>query len=270
VFLRFWFIINAKQGGLMQLADERRRLILEAVEGEGKVLAADLAQRFHTSEDTIRRDLRDLDLAGLLRRVHGGALRRSAEPGFGQRAEADHQRKALVAQALRPLIRPGDTVLIDAGSTNLALARQLDDGCAAAIVTNSPQVALALGEFRRTRVLLLGGTYSAQCGAALGARTLADVRALRADLCIVGLCGVEPGRLGAADGEEAVLKRAMLEGSARRAAAVLNERLAAAAPFAIGTTADLDYLALEADAPAEVREALRADGGPELLIAARG
>lgn len=251
----------------MQLAEDRRRLIVEAVEAEGKVLAVELARRFDTSEDTIRRDLRDLDLAGLLRRVHGGALRRSAVPDFSQREGADQQRKALLAQALRPLLQPADTVLIDAGSTNLALARQLDDGCAAAIVTNSPQIALALGEFRRTRVILLGGTYSAQCGAVLGARTLADIHALRADLCIVGLCSVTSDRLGATNDEEAVLKRAMLAGSARRAAAVLNDRVTASAPFAIGTVADLDHLVLEADLPADVLDSLGRDGGPELILA---
>lgn len=250
----------------MQLAEDRRRLILEAVEEEGKVLAAELARRFDTSEDTIRRDLRELDLAGLLRRVHGGALRRNAEVSFSQREGADPHRKALLAQALRPLLQPADTVLIDAGSTNLALARQLDDGCAAAIVTNSPQIALALGEFRRTRVILLGGTYSAQCGAVLGARTLADIHALRADLCIVGLCSMAPDRLGATDDEEAVLKRAMLAGSGRRAAAVLNDRLTASAPFTIGTMADLDHVVLEADAPAELLGKLR-DGGPDLILA---
>jgi DeoR/GlpR family transcriptional regulator of sugar metabolism len=251
----------------MQLAEERRRLILEAVEGEGKVLAAELARRFDTSEDTIRRDLRDLDLAGLLRRVHGGAVRRGGETSFLQREGADQQRKALLAQALRPLLKPADTVLIDAGSTNLALARQLDDGCAAAIVTNSPHIALALGEFRRTRVILLGGTYSSPCGAVLGARTLADIQALRADLCIVGLCSLAPDRLGATNDEEAVLKRAMLAGSARRAAAVLDERLTATAPYTIGTIADLDHLALEAGVPADLLDGLHRDGGPDILLA---
>ncbi|WP_338767295.1 DeoR/GlpR family DNA-binding transcription regulator [Massilia sp. METH4] len=253
----------------MQFAEERRRLIVEAVESEGKVLAAELVRRFDTSEDTIRRDLRDLDLAGLLRRVHGGAVRRTGEASFAQREGADQQRKALLAQALRPLIRPTDTVLVDAGSTNLALARQLDDGCAAAIVTNSPQIALALGEFRRTRVILLGGTYSAPCGAVLGARTLADIQALRADLCIVGVCSVAPDRLGASDGEEAELKRAMIAGSARRAAAVLNDRLGAPAPFTIGTVADLDHLVLEADVPADLLEPLRRAGAPNLILAER-
>jgi len=253
----------------MQLAEERRRLIIEAVEQEGKVLAAALAQRLNTSEDTIRRDLRELDLAGRLRRVHGGAVRRmTGEAHFGQREGTDLQRKALLGEVLRTLVQPGDTVLIDAGSTNLALVRLLDDGCAAAIVTNSPHIALALGEFRRTRVILLGGIYNGQCGAVLGARTLAEIEQLRADLCIVGLCGVDAGRLGASDGEEAVLKRAMLASSSRRAAAVLNERLGAAAPFTLGTPAELDYLVLEADAPPDLAAALGdVAGGPELLRA---
>lgn len=253
----------------MQLAEDRRRLILEAVEAEGKVLAADLARRFETSEDTIRRDLRDLDLAGLLRRVHGGALRRNAEASFSQREGTDPHRKALLAQALRALFKPTDTVLIDAGSTNLALARQLDDGCAAAIVTNSPQLALALGEFRRTRVILLGGTYSAHCGAVLGARTLADVQALRADLCIVGLCSLAPDRLGASNDEEAVLKRAMLAGGTRRGAAVLNGRLTTPAAFSIGTLDDLDHLVLEADIAPGLLDSLRRQGGPDLILAER-
>jgi DeoR/GlpR family transcriptional regulator of sugar metabolism len=253
----------------MQLAEERRRLIVAAVDHDGKVLAAELAQRFQTSEDTIRRDLRDLDLAGKLRRVHGGAIRRAGgEAAFDQRESTDLQRKALLAQAARTLLQPGDTVLIDAGSTNLALARQLDDGCAATIVTNSPHIALALGEFRQTRVILLGGTYSAQCGAVLGARTLADIEQLRPDLCIVGLCGLDSRRLGASDGEEAILKRAMLTVSARRAAVVVNGRFGAPAPFFLGTPAELDHLVLEADVPADQVAALRdVAGGPELIFA---
>ena len=63
----------------MQLAEERRQSIIETVEREGRVLAAELAQRLDTSEDTIRRDLRELDAAGLLRRVHGGAMLQLAE-----------------------------------------------------------------------------------------------------------------------------------------------------------------------------------------------
>jgi len=132
----------------MQLAEERRQHIVDTVEQQGKVLAAELAQRFNTSEDTIRRDLRDLDAAGLLRRVHGGAMRRTQPvPSFGQRVDADEARKDRLARALADSVQPGDTVLVDAGTTNLAFARQLEDGRAATIITNSPQIALGLGHF---------------------------------------------------------------------------------------------------------------------------
>ena len=242
----------------MQLAEERRQAIVDAVEREGRVLAVELARSLDTSEDTIRRDLRDLDAAGLLRRVHGGAMRLRREASFSERAEADMARKAQLAQGLRDCIRPGDTVLIDAGSTHLALARQLEDGCAAAIVTNSPQIALALGHFRRTRIVLLGGTYHPDVGATVGAATLLEVQRLRADLALVGVCGLDLERgLGAANPEEAALKGAMLAGSARRAVAVLNERLEGGAPFVFGALADLDHLVLEADAPPDAVHTLR-------------
>lgn len=255
----------------MKLAEERRQSIVDAVEREGRVLAAELAQRLDTSEDTIRRDLRDLDAAGLLRRVHGGAMRRTREASFGERVERDLARKAALAQTLRDCIRPGDTVLIDAGSTNLALARLLEDGQAATIVTNSPQLALALGDFRRTRIVLLGGTYVAATGAVLGAWTLAELQQLRADLCIVGICALDPERgLAAQDAEEATIKAAMVAGSTRRAAAVLNERLADGAPFGFARLAELDHLVLEADAPPDTIARLRqVHPGLEIRIATK-
>lgn len=242
----------------MQLAEERRQAIVDAVTREGRVLAAELAVRLATSEDTIRRDLRDLDAAGLLRRVHGGAIRLRPAASFDERAGADLPRKTQLAYGLRACIRAGDTVLIDAGSTHLALARTLEDGCAAAIITNSPQIALALGGFERTRIILLGGTYHPTAGAVIGASTLAEVGRLRPDLALVGVCAIDPARgLAASHPEEAALKGAMLAASARRAVAVLNERFDDSAPFLFGALDEIDHLVLEADAPLAAIASLR-------------
>jgi len=255
----------------MQLAEERRQQIVDMVDQQGKVLAAELALRFQTSEDTIRRDLRDLDAAGLLRRVHGGAMRRTrAEPSFGQRLDDAGARKAMLAQALVDAVRPGDTVLVDAG-TNLAFARLLDDGRAAAVITNSPQIALALGELRKTKVMLLGGIYAGHAGAVLGAHTVDAIRRLRVNLAVVGVCSVEADRgLGASDAEEAAVKQAMLAAASRRVVAVLNERLEAPAPFLIAPLQEADQLVLEADCPPEVLERLRQlDPTPDIKLAAK-
>jgi DeoR/GlpR family transcriptional regulator of sugar metabolism len=256
----------------MQLAEERRQHIVDTVEQQGKVLAAELAQRFNTSEDTIRRDLRDLDAAGLLRRVHGGAMRRTQPvPSFGQRVDADEARKEMLARALADSVQPGDTVLVDAGTTNLAFARQLEDGRAATIITNSPQIALGLGHLRITRVVLLGGVYSAHVGAVMGAQTLAEIQRQRVDVAVVGVCSVEAERgLGASDPEEAILKQAILAAGSRRVVAALNERLEAPAPFPIAPLADIDRLVLEADAaPTVVARLRKGERAPEIVLAAR-
>lgn len=243
----------------MQLGEERRQVIVDMVERDGRVLAAELAVNLATSEDTIRRDLRDLDAAGLLRRVHGGAVRLSRTASFAQRVETDQPRKMQLARALRECISPGDTVLIDAGSTHLALARMLEDGDAATIITNSPQIALALGAFERTRIVLLGGSYDQKIGATVGAATLAEVERLRPDLALVGVCGIHRERgLGGANPEEAALKRAMLAVSARRTVAALNERFDDGAPFLFGGLDEIDHLVLEADVPATTIDFLRA------------
>lgn len=243
----------------MQLAEERRQAIIDAVEREGRVLAAELATRLDTSEDTVRRDLRELDAAGLLRRVHGGAIRLRPAASFDERAASDLPRKTQLAHGLRDCIRPGDTVLIDAGSTHLALARTLEDGCAATIVTNSPQIALALGGFQRTRIVLLGGTYHPNEGAVFGAATLLEVQRLRPDLALVGVCALDPERgLAASHAEEAALKGAMLAVSARRAVAVLNERFDDSASFLFGAFDEIDHLVLEADAAPATVATLRA------------
>jgi DeoR/GlpR family transcriptional regulator of sugar metabolism len=256
----------------MSLPEERRRLIVEAVERDGKVLATELASRLQTSEDTIRRDLRDLDLAGALRRVHGGAVRRSTgTPHFQEREHANGARKAVLAHALRKLFHQEDVVLIDAGSTNLALAQLLEDGCAATIVTNSPHIATALGNFKRTQVVLLGGNFFGHLGAVLGARALSELTDIRADLCIVGACSIDAERgVAASNSEEAIFKRTMLSQSARCVCAVLNERLQVPAAFHIASLRELDYLVLENDVPLELVARLREAGdAPEILLAGK-
>lgn len=253
------------------LAEERRERILTLLDQQGRVIAADLAQAFATSEDTIRRDLRDLDRAGKLRRVHGGAIKRTGMgPNFRERVATDPQRKQALARACLPLIRPEDILLIDAGSTNLALARQLPDGAATAIVTNCPHIAVAIGHFSQTEVIMLGGTVAAGTGSVRGARTLRALADIRADLCFIGACALDPVQgLGVWESEDAVLKQAMIYASQRVACAVVTEKLTQIAPFKVADLAGLDHLILEADAPPDLQARLAGQSdGPALVIAA--
>src|ERR1700761_7232407 len=111
------------------LAAERQQQILERLGRDGRVLAAALADPFSTSEDTIRRDLRDLAGRGLCRRVYGGALPVSPASSSAQvRAAEGNDRKAAVGQELAALLAPGSLVFVDSGSTNLAAAKAFPTG----------------------------------------------------------------------------------------------------------------------------------------------
>src|SRR6202020_2932576 len=102
------------------LKEERHQNILELLGSEGRVLAADLSIRYSVSEDTIRRDLRELARSGKIQRVHGGALPLRAEAvSFASRQQIDPESKIGIARAAADMIQDGQVVLIDGGTTNL-------------------------------------------------------------------------------------------------------------------------------------------------------
>src|SRR2546423_3084150 len=102
------------------LTAERRRSIMYTLQRDGKVLASELSKTLHVSEDTIRRDLRELAAAGMLQRVHGGALSLSpAIASFTERQQQAPETKAVIAQAAVRLIRQGQVIILDGGTTPL-------------------------------------------------------------------------------------------------------------------------------------------------------
>jgi DeoR/GlpR family transcriptional regulator of sugar metabolism len=244
------------------LAAERQQQILERLSRDGRVLAASLAEAFTTSEDTIRRDLRELAGRGLCRRVYGGALPVSPASSSAQvRAGEATDRKASLGRALAALVAPGSLVFVDSGSTNLAAVKAFPDDLRLTVATHDPVVAAALLAKPEVTLWLIGGRVSREVGAALGGRTLADVEALRPELALLGVCALDPvGGIAAFDAEDAEVKRAILRNSGRVAAGVLNEKLETSAPFAVGRAQSLDCAVLEADAPESVVAALAERG----------
>jgi DeoR/GlpR family transcriptional regulator of sugar metabolism len=244
------------------LAAERQQQILERLQREGRVLATDLAEAFGASDDTVRRDLRDLAGRGLCRRVYGGALAVSPASGPARaRAEEATERKAALGAALAALVPPGQFVFIDAGSTNLVAARRLPEGLGATIATHDPAIAAALSGRGDTALWLIGGRVDPYVGAAVGGRALADIEAMRPDLVLIGVCAVDPaGGISAFNAEDAEIKRALLRNASSVAAAVLNEKLGTSAPFAIGAAGAVRQIVVEADAPERFVQELSAQG----------
>jgi DeoR/GlpR family transcriptional regulator of sugar metabolism len=242
------------------LPDERERLILDRLRQHGRVLASELAAELHTSEHTVRRHLRDLANAGHCKRVYGGALLASpAGEAASTRMREAVDRKASLAAVAASIVRPKQVILLDAGSTNVAIAQALPDNADLTVVTNSPEACMRMLERPGFDVILIGGRLSARAAGAMGATALLQVQQIRADLCFLGACALDPDEgVAAFDAEEAELKRAMVSASGLVAIAMTSEKLMTAAPFVVAPASAVDYLIVESDVPAERMSRLEA------------
>lgn len=229
---------------------ERQRAIETRLAQDGRVLSADLARAFATSEDTIRRDLRALAAAGRCHRVYGGALPATGAVGpISVRGTLATAAKAALGATLATLIEPGMTVFLDAGSTNLACARRITVQ-GVTLVTHAPLIAAELAERPGITLITIGGRVDPQVGAAIGAQALGGIAGLRPDLTLLGVCALDPAAgLTAQSIEDAAFKRAIAAQSGAVAAAADRGKLGTAAAFAVIAVAACDILVLEAGTP---------------------
>src|SRR2546430_17580659 len=139
------------------LKEERQQAIMEWLRLEGKVVVTDLISHFNVSEDTIRRDLNDLAELGMLQRVQGGALSRSPSPPYEQSGQEASTTRGALAEAAARFIHDGQVILMDSGSSVLAVATSLPTSLRATIVTNSVPVAAALIHHPEIEVQVLEG-----------------------------------------------------------------------------------------------------------------
>ncbi|MFT4065831.1 DeoR/GlpR family DNA-binding transcription regulator [Paraburkholderia sp.] len=234
------------------LPEQREALILERLRTHGRVLAAELAAELLTSAHTVRRHLRDLADQGHCKRVYGGALLMSpaGKPAAIRMHEAV-DRKARLAAAAASIVRPKQIVLLDAGSTNVAIAAALPDNMQLTVVTNSPEACMRVLNRPGFEVILVGGRIASGAAGSLGATALLQIQQIRADLCFLGACALDPEEgVAAFDAEDAELKRAMVKASGQIAIALTSEKLMTAAPFAVAPASAVDHLFVEADVPA--------------------
>ena len=240
------------------LPAERLHFIQDRLTHRGRVLASELAKELGISEDTIRRDLRDLAAQGVCQRVYGGAIVKSPASGdIRQRQAQSADRKEQLGRTLATLVKRHQLVFIDAGTTNLAAARALPPGMNLTVVTHDPSVASALVGRDGIELQLIGGRVHPLTGAAMGGETLRAIRAVRPDVLMLGTCALDMQLgIGAFDAEDADLKRVLIEHAGSVALAVLNEKLGAAARYVVAPASEIADVVVEADVPESMATAL--------------
>jgi DeoR/GlpR family transcriptional regulator of sugar metabolism len=241
------------------LTQERRAHLLDRLQRDGRVVAKDVSRALGLSEDTIRRDLRELASEGLLQRVHGGALPASpAMADFARRQDVAVEGKAAVGKAAARMVRSGQVVFLDGGTTAVQLARHLPRELEATIVTHSPSIAVELVEHPRIKVELIGGRLFKHSIVTVGAAAIEAIGRVRADLYFMGVTGVHPEvGLTTGDAEEAAVKRALSRQAAETVVLASREKLGAASPYLVVPLAEVDVLVVEADPPDTITSACR-------------
>ncbi len=200
-------------------AEERQLEILRRARAEGRVDVTALADAFKVTSETVRRDLTTLERAGVLRRVHGGAIlmeRLGFEPALATRDSALTDEKERIAKVALAEVPDEGAIILDAGTTTARLAQALPLDRELTVVVNSPAIAAVLGPRENLTVLQLGGRVRGRTLATVDDWALRPLAEIYVDVAFIATngCSVERG-LTTPDPAEASVKRAMIN-SARR------------------------------------------------------
>ncbi len=195
-------------------ADERKTQILFLLNQSQSILVSDLATSLDVSETTIRRDLQDLEEQGLLKRTHGGAITfqmASFEPSMVEKADFYAEQKMQIAKQAVAMVKTGDTLLLDSGTTTLQMARILPDQNLT-IVTNSLPIGTELSRRKNIKLVMLGGELRSNTEALVGAYCEMILQNIHVDKVFLGANGIDLFKgVTTPNSAEASTKRAMIQ-----------------------------------------------------------
>lgn len=251
------------------MSQDRQTLILDIARTEGRVAVEDLAQRFGVTLQTIRRDLTDLAEAGLLDRVHGGAVAKTGvvNIGYDQRRRMNEGAKAAIARACAAEIPNNSSVILNLGTTTEAVARALLTHQNITVITNSMHVANILIANPGAEVVVTGGALRRSDGGLVGDLTRGFFEQFKVDFAVMGCSALDlDGDILDFDLAEVRVSRVLLE-RARRAFLVADgSKFERSAPGRIGSLAEIDRFFTDRPLPAPLA-ALCRDWGTEIVQA---
>jgi DeoR/GlpR family transcriptional regulator of sugar metabolism len=229
---------------------ERQRRIETLLRENGRVEVLELARLLQVSEHTVRRDLLALQSQGVLQRTHGGAVTLdTSHLDLAARSAVLPQAKAAIGRAAAALVEPGQTIVIDAGSTPLALARALTVR-PLTVITTALDIATLFASDPQVELVLTGGSWQPHDRALRGPAAIEMLRHCRADWAVPGACAIH-ATLGvsAPDESDAALKRAMIACARRTLILGDHSKLGNVSAFHVATWPQVDTLLLDQDWP---------------------
>ncbi|MBS0571005.1 MAG: DeoR/GlpR transcriptional regulator [Proteobacteria bacterium] len=248
------------------LVEERRRLIVEQVERDGRATVEQLAARFAISTVTIRADLEALARNAAIVRTHGGALpapARTADTPLSIKQARHAAQKKRIGQAAAKLVADGDTIILDSGSTTVEIARALRQRrwSALTVVTNGLYIALELGAIPAIRVMMLGGLLRPSSDSLVGPAAEQMLAQLSAQRLFLGVDGIDAeAGVTTPDPQEAALNALMIRAARETVAVFDSSKLGQRALSVIAPLSALHVAITDSAADAAQLRALREAG----------
>ncbi len=239
---------------------ERQKQILDMLNNKGEVRVTELSSIFEVSEVCIRNDLSELESKGMLSRVHGGAIG-AYEPYYNmslaQRSNTNKDEKDEIANKIAELIHDNQSIMMNAGTTPLAVMRKLTAKKNITIITNSIVLALEGAKYKNLKIILLGGDVEFEYQFVYGTLTLKQLDEYFADKFIMSADGIDVlGGITTYYTEEAEICRKMIKHSKSTIAALDHTKIGRVALKKFADTKDIDYLVTNNKASQKELEAL--------------
>lgn len=226
---------------------ERQSIILEELRAFNKVESSRLCNLLNVSEDTIRRDLQELEGKGQLKKVHGGAISLSYIPSFRKREVIEIQTKHEIAKKAISLIEDDMVLIIDGGTSNLQLMNLLPQDKKLTIFTNSIPVASKLCEYSNIDGVMLGGNILSKGYTTIGPQAIEPLQEIHADMCFLGITSIDLDGLTEANRQETNIKKAIIKASNKVATLTISDKIYTKQPFKVCDLNCLDVIITELD-----------------------
>lgn len=226
---------------------DRKKAIMREINLHNRVLSTDLSILLNVSDDTIRRDLKELSDDGKIIKIHGGAASLSFVAPFNVSIEvyALAEKKKIAEKTLK-LLKNNMVILTEGGTTILELAKMIPDSLRATIFTISPQVAITLSEHNNLTVITIGGNLLKNANLHVGSGTINQLADIKADLCLLGANAFSvDGGLSDLDWEVVQAKKALIRSAKKVAVLAISEKLNTSQTIKICDLDKIDYLITE-------------------------
>ncbi len=229
---------------------------------EQKVVTTNLALDLDLSEDTIRRDLNELDSKKLLEKVYGGAIQITEKmvDVFSIDISGEEEKKQIATKALS-LLYDGQVIIMSGGSTNLVFAKLIPSDLKATIYTYSLPIAMQLSQHPNIDLIFIGGKMQKNAMVTIGMDVIQVVSKIKADICFIGASGINIKQgLTEVGYEISIVKKAMIEASDRVVSMFSSNKLNTKMPHVVCVLSQLTTIVTDLDPNDEILEEYRKSG----------